>query len=80
MIAAPEQIGDWYIMDVALESKVFNDKEIRIINYCCLYLHVTTVLEMFDPDGVALLPHMRRCDRMVTAAALAPQIVSTNRG
>jgi hypothetical protein len=63
MVPAPEQIGDWYIMDVALESKVFNNKEIRIINYCRLYLHVTTVSEMFDPDGIALLPHMRRCER-----------------
>jgi hypothetical protein len=41
----------------------FKDKDIRIINYCRLYLHVTTVSELFDPDGTCMLEHMYNCRR-----------------
>lgn len=63
MVPSPQRIGDTYIMDVARKSELFDDRDMRILNYCQLYLHVTTVSELFDADGVEILPHMRRCER-----------------
>ena len=63
MVPKPQRLGDTYIMDVARESELFNDKDMRILNYCRLYLHVTTVSELFDADGMDIMPHMRRCER-----------------
>jgi hypothetical protein len=39
------------------------DKDLRIINYCRLYLHITTISEMFDADGHEIMDHIRRCHR-----------------
>jgi hypothetical protein len=65
MVPKPQPLGDSYIMDIGREreSRLFHDKGLRIINYCRLYLHITTVLELFDADGIAIMPHMRHCER-----------------
>jgi len=58
-IPPPERSHDPYIMDVAHASKQFSSTETRILNYCRMYLHVTTVSELFTVSGNQLLPHMR---------------------
>ena len=54
---------DVYIMDVVLASDAFTPKDVRILNYCRLYLHLTTISEMYDSDGYDLMPHVLRCTR-----------------
>lgn len=54
---------DIHIMDHAISSGLFNSKAIPILNYCRLYLHVTTILELFDADGYQKLPKMFQCVR-----------------
>jgi hypothetical protein len=46
-----------------MQHPQFNDKDLRIINFCRLYLHVTTISEMFDATGERILPHIKRCER-----------------
>ena len=62
-VPRPERDGDQYIMDVAAKQPNVNDKSIRIINYCRLYLHITTLSEMFDATGSYILPHVFKCER-----------------
>jgi hypothetical protein len=62
-VPCPERDDDKYIMDVANGDKQFTDKDIRIINYCQLYLHITTISEMYDADGHEIMPHIWRCTR-----------------
>ena len=50
-------------MDVAIQSKRFTDKDLRIINYCRFYLRLTTISEMFDADGHSIMDHIRKCHR-----------------
>jgi hypothetical protein len=50
-----------YIMKYARDCKLFTDKELAIINYCRLYLHVTTVSELFDASGQQMIPHLFQC-------------------
>jgi hypothetical protein len=60
---APERTNDKHIMDWIIESKKFHDKDIRILNYCRLYLNVTTISELFDATGKHMLPLMYQCQR-----------------
>jgi hypothetical protein len=60
---APERTNDRHIMDWIIESKKFYDKDIRILNYCRLYLNVTTISELFDATGKYMLPLMYQCQR-----------------
>lgn len=62
-VPLPERKNDAFIMDVALQSGLFDTKALRTINYCRLYLHVTTISELFQCDGSTLLPHMYECTR-----------------
>ena len=62
-IPKPERVDDKYIMDVVHNHPGLPSKSIRIINYCRLYLHITTLSEMFDATGTSLLPHILRCER-----------------
>ena len=62
-VPRPEREHDRYIMDIAIQSALLDNKALRIINYCRLYLHITTVSEMFDASGVELLPHVKNCER-----------------
>jgi hypothetical protein len=58
-----ERIGDFHIMDQAIKLGIFQAVDLKILNYCRLYLHVTTVSELFDADGLYILPHIFQCRR-----------------
>ena len=62
-VASPERRNDLYIMKYARECGLFTDQDLKIINYCRLYLHVTTVSELFDPAGCTLIPELFTCQR-----------------
>jgi len=62
-IPSPERDDDVYIMDVVRQSNQFSDKDTKIVNYCRLYLHITTVSEMFDAEGQHIMDHILRCQR-----------------
>jgi len=62
-VPRPERSDDKYIMDLALSFPDLGDTTLRIINYCRLYLHITTISEMFDASGTRLLQHISRCER-----------------
>lgn len=63
MITPPERSSDIYIMEYAIRSNNFDSNELKIINYCRQYLHITTVSELFDAAGKKLLPHIVKCRR-----------------
>ncbi len=46
IVATPECQHDIYIMDYATECGLFSSQDLKILNYCRLYLHVTTVSEL----------------------------------
>jgi hypothetical protein len=58
-----ERHGDIHIMDYAQRCRLFTEAEMKLLNYCRLYLHVTTVSELFNASGTAILPHMFNCRR-----------------
>ena len=58
-----ERVGDFHIMDAAIRSSLFRPADLKLLNYCRLYLHVTTVSELFDADGLYVLPHIYQCFR-----------------
>jgi ribonuclease HI len=57
-IPKKERDHDHYIMDIVRQSGAFSDNETRYVNYCRLYLHLTTLSEMFNVAGTKLLPHV----------------------
>jgi hypothetical protein len=59
----PERSHDIYIMSYARENCRFSDHDLAIINYCRLYLHVTTVSELFDAEGGHIIPDLFACRR-----------------
>jgi hypothetical protein len=58
-----EREFDQHIMESVISSKLFSLADIKIINYCRLYLHVTTISELFDATGQHILPYMYNCTR-----------------
>lgn len=81
----PECDQDTYIMEFAIQSKKFTPRDLCLLNYCRLYLHVTTTSELFNMSQTEILPHMRACTRppwfdpsLVTVIQNNP--VSTNAG
>lgn len=62
-VASCERSNDIYIMNYARECGLFNEHDIAIINYCRLFLHVTTVSELYQPDGLTLIPDLFHCRR-----------------
>ena len=62
-IIPPERTNEGYLMEIAQDNPQFTNHDIRIINYCRLYLHVTTVSEIFDSEGRNILPLMMKCQR-----------------
>ena len=48
--------GDAFIMDIVLQSGQFQPAQIRMINYCRLYLRVITVADIADARGTAISP------------------------
>lgn len=58
-----ERRNDIHIMRVAIDCGLFNDQDLKILNYCRLYLHVATVSELFNVAGTEMLPEMYDCKR-----------------
>jgi hypothetical protein len=52
-----------HLMDIAQTHPTLSTHDLRIINYCRLYLHVTTVSELLDAEGFRVLPSMMKCQR-----------------
>jgi hypothetical protein len=63
LVAQPERQKDIYIMTYARQSGLFSCSDLAVINYCRLYLHVTTVSELFDADGTTMIPKLFECHR-----------------
>ena len=49
-----QRINDSYIMDHVLESKMFSPADIRLVNYCQLYLQAVTVSDISIASGSRL--------------------------
>ena len=49
-----QRSNDVYIMDLVLHSAAFSPTQIRIINYCRLYLQAITMADICLADGVSL--------------------------
>lgn len=56
-----ERTHDIHIIEYAQECGLFTDEDIIIINYCRLYLHLTTVSELLDADGQSIIPSLFHC-------------------
>jgi hypothetical protein len=63
-VLPPERSNDVYLMEWAvLHSELSTKGAILILNYCRLYLHVTTISELFNAAGTDILPYMYECKR-----------------
>jgi hypothetical protein len=51
-VPPPQRTRDLYIMDAVLESGLFTSTEVCQINYCRLYLQVTTLSDVCQANGV----------------------------
>lgn len=58
-----ERDGDCYIMELAMASDSFSQDDLKILNYCRMYLHITTVLELCDACGERIMRDMFECRR-----------------
>jgi hypothetical protein len=58
-----ESEGDVHLMDWIINSKVYSDKQIVILNCCRLHLHITTISEILDESGRNVLAHVFNCKR-----------------
>eukprot|EP00957_Ditylum_brightwellii_P130685 9969751-Ditylum_brightwellii.AAC.1 len=54
-----QQLNDRYIMTTAIHSSTFTPLELRKLNYCRVYLGVTTLSDMMLAGGRTIDPHMR---------------------
>ena len=59
----PAREGDQHIMEYAIRCGTFKLEDIPIINYCRLFLHITTIADVFDASGQKILPHVFNCTR-----------------
>jgi hypothetical protein len=57
-VIPPERTGDVYIMQWAASSTLFTKKGLKMLNYCRMHLHVTTISELFQISTDQILPHM----------------------
>lgn len=62
-VANKERRDDIFIMTHASQTGLFTTKDLVILNYCRLYVHITTLSELFDADGKHILPHLWHCQR-----------------
>jgi hypothetical protein len=51
---------DEYLMDIALTSNEFTKSELRLINYCRLYIQSVTVSDITTAQGDTLIPSSSR--------------------
>jgi hypothetical protein len=47
----PQREHDIHIMDRVIKSGSFKPREVRMVNYCCLFLGVTTMSDVATADG-----------------------------
>ena len=62
-VLPPERTNDIYIMEWAVLYSELSPEAIKVLNYCRLYLHVTTISELFDSDSHKILSYMYECRR-----------------
>jgi len=48
--------NDKYIMDLIIQSNRFSPKQIKLLNYCRLFLNVLLLSDLTEPDGFTLIP------------------------
>lgn len=58
-----EREGDITIMDFAIQSGEFTTQELKIVNYCRLYMHAYTISDLIDATGRKMLRYMFECTR-----------------
>jgi hypothetical protein len=62
-VMPPERSNDVHIMEWAALHSDLPPEALKVLNSCRLYLHVTTVSELFDTDGLRILSYMYECRR-----------------
>jgi hypothetical protein len=53
-IPARQRVNDFYLMDLAMSSCRFTAKQLKLVNYCRLYLQVVTASDVVLPSGYQL--------------------------
>ena len=62
------RLNDKHLMDIAASSK-FSAASVRRINYCRMYLDVTTISDITNPKGNQFLPGILEGDRTIHLSA-----------
>eukprot|EP00957_Ditylum_brightwellii_P003704 280442-Ditylum_brightwellii.AAC.1 len=60
-----QRINDEHIMPKVIASRKFKDKDIQWINYCQIYLNVTTIADVTLASGKQLDLHMYKEERFL---------------
>ena len=55
-IPPKQREGDEYLMDIVLTNGCFKPAQIRMVNYCRLYLRAVTIADIATADGTAIRP------------------------
>lgn len=55
--------NDRHLMDIVYESGLFTQREQKLVNYCCMYLRVTTISDITNLQGNKLQEGAREGDR-----------------
>eukprot|EP00957_Ditylum_brightwellii_P165607 12606976-Ditylum_brightwellii.AAC.1 len=63
-----QRINDKHIMSHIIKSGKFEAKEIQHINYCQMYLNVTTIVDVTLANGKQLDPHMLNSTRSLLSS------------
>jgi hypothetical protein len=71
--------NDQYIMDIAIQSGKFKPNHLRPLNYCRLYLNVTTIAEITNATGTAIDQAMFNGSRDATQSKAQWQQVLQNK-
>jgi hypothetical protein len=53
-VPARQRVNDFYLMDLAMKSGRFTGKQLKLVNYCRLYLQVVTAADIVLPSGYCL--------------------------
>eukprot|EP00978_Attheya_sp_CCMP212_P003735 scaffold7928_cov65-Attheya_sp.AAC.2 len=57
--------NDKFIMDLAIQCKIFTTSELEMINACRLYLQVSRISDIATPDGRGILHKMLHGEYMI---------------
>ncbi len=63
LVSSIERSHDQYILKIAHDCGLFTPHDLNVINYCRLYLHVTTLSELFDANGRYIMSDIYQCRR-----------------